>query len=449
MRKDDNTALLEACKQSDEVLCVFIFTPEQIKENPYKSDNAVQFMCESLIELQKTIPLMMFYGDILAVLNKISKTFNFEAIFVNMDYTPYSTKRDKKIHQWAKKKEIDFLTAEDIMLQPIDAVLTADGNAYQTYGAFRNKSKKMNVRKPVKFPPAWNKKLVANKIKIDKVLTSKDIKKFYKFNSDIHVHGGRKNAMDILNNLKDLKKYDDTRNFPSISTTNLSAYNKFGCVSIREVYHATISALGSGTGLIDQYIWRDFYYNLLYYNPHSQNNSYYPQFDKIKWDDDPKLFKKWTQGETGFPFADAGMRQMNETGYMHNRVRMVVANVLVKHMLINWKKGETYLAQKLVDYDPAQNVGNWQWNASTGVDRFAYGPFRPFNPFQSNKYDKDAEYIKKWVPELEDVPARDIHRWDQVCDKYIEKGIGYPKPIVDYKSNQEEFKKRYLKAKGL
>jgi deoxyribodipyrimidine photo-lyase len=138
------------------------------------------------------------------------------------------------------------------------------------------------------------------------------------------------------------------------------------------------------------------------------------------------------------------MRQMNKTGYMHNRVRMVVANFLVKHLLIDWKKGETYFAQTLVDYDPAQNVGNWQWNASTGIDRFAYGPFRPFNPFQSNKYDSDAEYIKKWVPELKDVPAKDIHRWDEKHDRH---DVDYPSPMVDYKKNQEEFKKRYVAVK--
>jgi len=439
LRTHDNKALIRACQECEEVVCVFIFTPEQIKNNTYKSNNAVQFMCESLKEVSEDIPLKMFYGKNISVMTKILKQYSFTDVYVNLDYTPFSTKRDNEISDWCKQNKIQFHQIEDIMLFKLEDVVKADGSPYVVYSAFRNKAKQLDVDEPVEFKKSMKRKI--KDLNFDKTLNISDLSRFYTKNKYLHVRGGRKAALDILESMDDFKKYDQTRNLPSTPSTSLSAYNKFGCVSIREVYHYT----SKKTGLIDQYIWRDFYYCLLYYFPESQNKAFKPEFQSIKWGNNEKWFKKWTEGNTGFPFVDAGMRQMNKTGYMHNRVRMVVANFLVKGLLIDWKWGETYFAQMLVDYDPAQNVGNWQWNASTGVDNFYFGPFRPFDPFQSRKYDKQAEYIKKWIPELKDVSSTDIHRWDLKYDQY---DVDYPKPMIDYPSQQLKFQKWYMEAKN-
>lgn len=438
LRTYDNTALIQACRECEEVVCVFIFTPEQIKNNPYKSNNAVQFMCESLEEVCDDIPLKMFYGKNMAVISKIYKQYSFTDMYVNLDYTPFSTKRDDEISDWCKENKIRFHQIEDIMLFKLSDVVKSDGSPYKVYSAFRNKAKGLDVPKPVEFTDIMKKK-VKNPT-FEKTLKKSDLSKFYTKNPDIHVKGGRVAALDILDFMDDFKNYDQTRNSPSTPSTSLSAYNKFGCVSIREVYYAT----SKKTGLIDQYIWRDFYYCLLYYFPESQNKSFKPEFQNIPWKNNEAWFKKWTTGTTGFPFVDAGMRQLNKTGYMHNRLRMVVANFLVKGLLIDWKWGELYFAQMLVDYDPAQNVGNWQWNASTGVDNFYFGPFRPFDPFQSRKYDNKAVYIKTWVPELNDVPPIDIHRWNLKHDQYE---VDYPAPMIDYPPQQLKFQKWYLDAK--
>lgn len=439
LRTYDNTALIRACLECEEVLCVFIFTPEQITNNPYKSDNCVQFMCESLEELCDDIPLKMFYGKNISVISKIYKQYKFTDLYVNLDYTPYSKKRDEEIQDWCIKLKIRFHQIEDIMLYKLSDVVKADGSPYMVYSAFKNKVKPLKVSEPKKFDKNMRDKVVD--LKLEKTLKKSDLSKFYTKNPNLHVRGGRVAAIDILDFMVDFEKYDQTRNFPSIESTSLSAYNKFGCVSIREVYHATPKKLG----LIDQYIWRDFYYCLLYYFPESQNKSFKPEFQNIPWKNNEVWFKKWTEGMTGFPFVDAGMRQLNKTGYMHNRVRMVVANFLVKGLLIDWKWGESYFAKVLVDYDPAQNAGNWQWNASTGVDNFYFGPFRPFDPFQSKKYDNKAVYIKKWIPELENVPPIDLHRWNLKHDQYE---VDYPMPMIDYPSQQLKFQKWYLDAKN-
>ena len=447
LRGFDNTALIKATNECKEVLCVFIFTPTQITNNKYKSDSCVQFMCESLIHLKKYVPVKCFYGESLSVLKELLEYFKFEAIYVNMDYTPFSRKRDSQIEKWctSPERDIKFHSFEDIMLHPIQidgkpVLLNKTDKPYTTYTFYKNAARQLDVPFPQKLT---RNNFYTNKIRDE--LTKEDMAGFFKMNKNIHVNGGRKNALKILKKLTDFKEYKFTRDLPAMNTTNLSAYHKFGCVSIREVYHAILSTFRDQEDhpLIDQLIWRDFYYYLLWHYPHSQNGSFHSKFDKLEWDDNTKLFKKWKTGNTGFPLVDAGMRQMNTTGYMHNRVRMVCAQFLVKNLLINWKVGELYFATKLVDYDPAQNVGNWQWNASTGIDRFRFG-VRIFNPFQSDKYDSEAVYIKKWVPELTDVEPRDIHKWSSdMKDKY---DSNYSAPIVDHRAMAIEFKKRYARV---
>jgi deoxyribodipyrimidine photo-lyase len=272
--------------------------------------------------------------------------------------------------------------------------------------------------------------------KIDHAISlNKAIELFTRGTSEKIVFGGRKNALSKLKtSLVTQSNYDNTRDFLTNNTTGLSAAIKFGCISIREIYHAFFSKYGRNFGLIRELIWREFFAHVLYNFPEVLKDSYQPKFKHISWRTGVNAmadFESWKKGQTGFPVVDACMRQLNKTGYMHNRGRMIVANFLVKTLLIDWHLGEQYFAQKLTDYDPASNNGNWQGISGTGVDMKPY--FRDMNPWiQSEKFDKLTEYIKKWVPELNDVSPQDIHKWDEMCENPKYKNINYPQPIVNY-----------------
>ena len=270
--------------------------------------------------------------------------------------------------------------------------------------------------------------------------------KFVKINSNILVNGGIKLAkLRLLTAVKNQKNYDNTRDFFECKTTHLSAYIKFGCISIRDVYHAFKNKFGLEHGLIRELIWREFFAHVLYGYPEVVGKSYQPKYRNLKWSNSEKNIDSWKKGLTGFPMVDACMRELNTTGYMHNRGRMTTASFLIKTLLIDWRIGEQYFAQQLTDYDIASNNGNWQGISGTGVDMKPY--FRDMNPWiQSSKFDKDAKYIKKWVPELENVNASDIHMWDEKhkLEKY--KDVKYPKPIVDYYSQKEKMLEMYKSA---
>jgi deoxyribodipyrimidine photo-lyase len=253
-------------------------------------------------------------------------------------------------------------------------------------------------------------------------------------------NGGRHNAIIQMRIAKtSIQHYSKTHNELSISTTELSAYIKFGCVSIREVY----KTFKTKHDFIRQLFWRDFYANILYSFPHVLGSAMKTNYNKVHWHNNSNLFKKWCNGETGYPIVDAGMRQLNQTGYMHNRARLIVSSFLVKTLLISWEKGEKYFAQHLIDYDPASNNGNWQWIAGSGADSQPY--FRIFNPWEQGKnYDSNCEYIKRWIPELRDVPNTDILNWENTYFQY--KNIKYPKPIVNYKTQKELALQMYSKV---
>ena len=277
--------------------------------------------------------------------------------------------------------------------------------------------------------------LVPNKITLEQAM-----KRFTKINPDILVHGGRQEALKMLSKaVRDIKNYDAIHNDLNKKTTELSAAIKFGCLSIREVY----KALHSKTGLIRQLYWRDFYANILYEFPQVLGKSLKPKYDKIKWHHNSSWFNAWCKGETGYPIVDAGMRQMNHSGYMHNRSRLIVASFLVKTLLIDWREGEKYFAQTLTDYSPENNNGNYQWIASCGADSQPY--FRIFNPWrQGENFDKDCEYIKKWVPELATLDSKIIHNWETEWVNH--KDIKYPKPICNYSQQKEKALKIYKDA---
>jgi deoxyribodipyrimidine photo-lyase len=427
LRLNDNTALIEALKQSKQVIPIFILNPEQLSNsNKYKSNNCIQFMCECLEDLNDELlkhgsKLFLFYGKPTIILkNMLKENDKIDAIFMTKDYTPFSKEREKNIKNISD--DIDYIFLEDyILTNSTDSVKNLNNNTYVKFTPFYRKAQSIKIREVTK---NLRKNYLSKHHNFSNQFDGK-LSKFYKENDNIWIKGGRKNGLKQLDNVVNLKQYNKTRDIPSELTTNLSAYLKFNVVSVREVYWKFYKTLGSKTKLIAQLYWRDFYMSIMdHYDVINKNmNSY-----KIKWDGKMSDFEKWKNGKTGYPLVDAGMRQLNETGYMHNRLRMVVGSFLVKILHIDWKKGEKYFSTKLVDYDQSNNNGGWQWVAGTGTDSQPY--FRYLNPWiQSAKFDKDAIYIKKYVHELKDIEPKIIHKW---FDKYEEfKDIEYPKPLYD------------------
>jgi len=441
LRLDDNTGLIAALNMSEKVIPCFIFDPRQVeKKNTFRSLNSIQFMMESLADLEQQLKskkgkLYRFYGVAEDVISQLLKKEKIEAVFVNRDYTPFSIKRDEKIRLHCYREGIDFHSFSDIVMHEVDAIKTGNGDPYTVFTPYYKKASKEPVRKPVKIKkPAFYTKVIT-------ILASK--KKYAQpleyENPDIHVHGGRSYALKILKSLSKFKDYAKVRDYPSIPTTNLSVYIKYGNVSIREVYYAMQKKLGAKSTLSRQLYWHDFYTQLAYFSPYVFGQPFRLKYKKLKWSTSTKNFKIWCNGLTGFPIVDAGMRQLNETGYMHNRVRMIVGSFLIKDLHLNWLWGEKYFAQLLVDYDPCVNNGNWQWVASTGADASPY--FRIFNPWlQQKKFDPECEYIKKWIPELKDFDPKVIHAWEKFHSEY---DVDYPAPMIDHSVQAKRAKALY------
>lgn len=453
LRLDDNTALIEALKNSQKVMCIFIFDPIQVGEkNSYRSIDCIRFMIESLIDLEKQLEkhdsiLHIFYGDTKNILKELIASEKIEAIFLNHDYTPFSIQRDKKIENLCVNNKIDFKSYSDVLLNEPEATLKSDGKPYTIFTPYYKNASKLKIKEPIKnkynnyYKSQDHKNFtikhvheINNKI-YNKVLSEQNIL------SNPAVHGGRINGLKILKDILHFKNYEQTHNIPNLPTTHLSAHNKFGTVSIREVYHAMKEDLGNHP-IIRQLYWRDFFTQIAFYFPEVFGHEFHEKYRNLKWSYDKKLFELWCEGKTGFPIVDAGMRQLNGTGFMHNRVRMIVASFLTKDLHIDWRWGEKYFAQKLIDYDPAVNNGNWQWSASTGCDSQPY--FRIFNPWlQQKRFDPNCEYIKTWIPELKNINNKDIMAWHKNYSKYKI----YHKPIVDHTIESKTSKNLFLNLK--
>ena len=432
--------LSEYCKN---IYTIFIFTPEQVGDkNKYKSDNSVQFMIESLEDLSSQISksgghLYTFYGHNENIIRECIKDFNIQIVCFNLDITPYAKERDIKIIKLCERLKTYVIYDYDYYLHEPGTIVSGSKEPYQKFTPYYEASLKKKVELPAKMRKLhFSKKNghFKNQISLDEATT-----KFTHINSNILVHGGRIEAIKTLKTaIRSQLNYSKNHNDLNKETSLLSAYIKFGCLSIREVY----KSLHSKTALIRQLIWRDFYANILFSFPHVLGHAMKTKYNKIHWHYNSNWFKKWCHGETGFPIVDACMKQLNTTGYMHNRGRLIVASFLIKTLLIDWKDGEEYFASKLTDYDPASNNGNWQWVASTGADSQPY--FRIFNPWeQAKNYDPKCEFIKKWLPELKDVPIKSILNWETECENF--KDIKYPKPIVDYKKQKDLALKMYGK----
>ena len=423
LRLEDNTGLIYALKNSEEVIPCFIID-SQIMNNCKNSSFRIEFLNQSLIDVDKQLnkkksSLQIFKGNTRAIIQKIISDHKIKSVFLNGDYTKFAQNREMEIGKLCNKNKIDFNKYADYLLQVPDEIHTREGKPYTIYSHFFKTAKTIPVRKVIKnnFGNYYKGK-IKDGISID--IIKKEIGK--------NNVGGRTNALKILKNIHLFKDYQKTRNYPSLDkTTKLSPHNRFGTVSIREVYHTIKENLGEEHILINEIYWREFFTYVLHYFPNSQFKTFKKKFEKIQWSANKRDYHAWCEGKTGFPIIDAGMRQLNKTGFMHNRIRMIVASFLTKDLHIDWRKGERYFAEKLVDYDPAVNVGNWQWAASTGCDAVPY--FRIFNPWlQQEKFDQDCNYIKKWIPELKSVQPNEIHNlWEKRPD-----GLTYPKPIIDH-----------------
>jgi deoxyribodipyrimidine photo-lyase len=438
LRLEDHTALNNAQQECDFIIPLFIFTNEQILKNTYKSDRAIQYMIESLQELEITIKenggtLYCFLGDLKEIIEDLIKKNSVEAIYINTDYTPYSKERALKIKAISDKNNVSFNTYHDYLLINPDELLKKNNKPYIKFTPFYKEALKKNINEPLilkkfNFLKKINHSKKLDLINLSSEMTPKGLFLKKKLNSNL-LEGGTDKAKKILANINKLSDYDKTRNIPSQKTSFLSTIHKFGTLSIRQTAEKIIQEYGKKSTLLKELYWRDFFTYIAYHFPHVFKGSFYEKFNSLKWENNNDFFKLWCNGKTGFPIVDAGMRQLNETGYMHNRIRMIVASFLTKDLRINWQWGEKYFAQHLIDYDPSVNNGNWQWAASTGCDSQPY--YRIFNPWiQQKEYDPECIYIKTWIPELKKYSSTEIHNLEK---KPL---TGYPYPCINHSTER-------------
>ena len=451
----DNLGLIECFNNSEKVLLVFIFTPEQIIKNKYFSSNSFQFLIESLEDLNKTLEkyntkVHYYFGENVEILKKIKNEdeYEYDKVYCNKDFTPYAIKRDEKINNYLQSENKELILVEDYLLANMGTFCKKDESAYQKYTPFWKNSWNFTIKKENTSFTINKKKCITieniDENKNKNYFTIEKLSKYYTINPNIMVHGGRKNALKILNHICNFQSYEECRNILDYETTHLSSYIKYGTVSIREVYYKIANKFGKKCTLISQLFWREFYFYIGYYFPRVlQGKSLKEKYDKIIWENNPKYIQAWKNGTTGYPVVDASMRQMNKIGFMHNRGRLITSAILIKILKCDWRIGEEYFASKLIDYDPLVNNGNWGWSAGSGVDAQPY--FRIFNPWlQSEKFDKNCLFIKEWIPELNTVPNKEIHKWSKYYQDY--KNINYPKPINNYEEARKEIVNLYKKA---
>jgi deoxyribodipyrimidine photo-lyase len=431
---------LAALKDADQVLPCFIFDKRQLENNPYYSNACVEFMLGCLADLQRQLQthnakLYFFYGIAEDIVERLLTTLPIKAVFMNRDYTPFSLNRDQKIADVCKNYAVNFEKYDDALLNEPEAITKADGTPYVVFSQFLRKARLV----PVSVPQA-NRQHNYYTQPISFALPTIPSSILITPNPHLALQGGRQEAKQLLKKIIHLKDYAEVRNFPAKSgTSQLSAHNKFGTLSIREFFQAVVKEYGEAHGLISELYWRDFFTHIGCHFPRVFGNAFRAQYDALGWVKNTELFKRWCEGNTGFPIVDAGMRELNITGYMHNRVRMIVGSFLVKDLHLDWRWGERYFAQQLIDYDPAVNNGNWQWIASTGCDAQPY--FRIFNPWlQQKKFDSECEYIKQWVPELRLLSAKAIHH---LVDSDFPRPASYPLPIINHSEESKVSLKMY------
>ena len=402
----DNSGLYYALQESNPVVPVFIFDRNILDELlPEQSiDRRVEFIRRTLEEMQDELDrfkttLDVRYGFPIEIFNELLTDYRVEKVFTNHDYEPYATKRDNEIKELLHNSGIDFHTFKDQVIFEKEEIVKDNGNPYTVFTPYSKKWKSVVKDSNLKAHP-----------------TEKYLNNFYKQNKreitslgSMGFKGSNQAFSSGSSDEEVIKHYKELREIPSINgTSRLSVHLRFGTISIRKLAR---TAMSLSETFLNELIWREFYQSILWHFPGVVSLAFKPEYDKIKWRNGESEFAAWCAGQTGYPIVDAGMRELNETGFMHNRVRMITASFLTKHLLIDWRWGEAYFAKKLLDYDLAANNGNWQWAAGSGCDAAPY--FRIFNPsLQTKKFDPELKYVRKWVPEFEQ--------------------LSYPRPIVEH-----------------
>lgn len=451
LRLVDNSALNLAIRSGRKILPVFIFNPEQIDpiKNSFFSHPSVQFMCESLRDLVEEIQkkgsrLHMFYGEYVEVLSNLHKSTPFDSIYSNRDITKFARQRDSVIKTWCEENSIRFVDCEDYDFVSQSKILRKDKNQFAVLSAYyaelclEFKRDNNIVPRPISEPFTPGQFITTNHQDL-----LRNTNQFYDFKSTLIQKGGRCNALTSLSRINSdwQQAYGTNRNIPSLEdgTTRLSAHLKFGTISIRELFYKILEVSGGvieNNALMREIVFRSLFYRLWGSQSRLQwEESFRQEIDaKIPWkypNDEPKLWEAWKTGKTGFPLADAGMRQLEHEGFVHNRPRMVLATVATKYFLFDWRECARYFATKLTDYDPILNASGWNYAAGLGEnDQNCWRS--PMNPFsQCKNYDPDCVYVKRWIPELRDVPNRDILEWSANIRKRYSR-IDYPAPLVEH-----------------
>ena len=392
LRLNDNAGLYRALKTGNHVLPIFIFDQSILNKLENKADKRIEFINNAIQQLNDDLKefkssIQVFYSTPENVFKDLVKAYDIECVYANHDYEPYAKERDANIKTFLETNHIEFKTYKDQCIFEKTEVTKDDGKPYTIFTPYSRKWKAKLTDYDVK--PYPNKKYFSNFFKTKSFIIP-SLKEMGFEKTDLETPSKTISKSIVTN-------YTEQRNFPAMNgTSHLSVHLRFGTVSVRALVK---QALALNETWLNELIWRDFYMMILSNFPHASKNSFKPQYDKIIWRNNEAEFDLWCQGKTGFPIVDAGMRELNETGFMHNRVRMIVASFLVKDLLIDWRWGEAYFAQKLIDFDLSANNGGWQWAAGSGCDAAPY--FRIFNPSeQIKKFDAKYEYIKKWVPEF-------------------------------------------------
>ena len=404
LRLEDNAAFYHSLKSGYNVQSVFIFDNDILDALEDKKDRRLQFIHDQITYLNQQLQLHggsldVRYGTPIKIWKELLKEYNTAAVYTNHDYEPYAKIRDKEIENLLVKNNISFHTFKDQVLFEKDDIVKKDGQPYTIYTPY---SKKWMEKLNEEGVPNYDTKNLLSKLHQKKSSDIPSLKKMG-FEKSEPVFPSKEINKSII------QHYHDTRDLPSVSgTSRLSIHLRFGTVSIRKLIK---EAQKLSPTWLNELCWREFYMMILWHFPHVVQSAFKPAYDFIEWRNNEDEFEAWCEGRTGYPIVDAGMRELNETGFMHNRVRMITASFLTKHLLIDWRWGEAYFASKLLDFDLSANNGGWQWAAGSGCDAAPY--FRIFNPYlQTQRFDPDFKYIRKWVPEFED--------------------FGYPSPIVEH-----------------
>ena len=419
LRLDDNLGFYEALKGKNAVMPIFIFDTDILDKLP-KDDARVAFIHKTLQDMREVLQkehnssIAIYYGKPIDIYKTLVEAYDIETVYTNHDYEPYAKERDEAIASFLETHNIDFKTYKDQVIFEKDEVVKADGNPYVVYTPYMKTWKE-------KFK-SYNLEIFYTNAYMDNLVEHTRLPNLSL--SDIGFKTSHQNITPYTVTPTLIQDYEDTRNFPAKdATSKLGPHLRFGTASVRKMVKKAIAE--KNEIFWQELIWREFFMQILWHFPHTAKDSFKSKYDRIKWRNNETEFKTWCEGKTGYPFVDAGMRQLNETGFMHNRVRMLVGSFLCKHLLIDWRWGEAYFAEKLHDYDMASNIGNWQWVAGSGVDAAPY--FRIFNPTtQIQKFDKDLNYIKTWVPDFQE--------------------LTYPQPIVDHKMARERCLETYKSA---